>query len=155
MARRIVSVVMCLAVSVSVLTGCMFNTPDRVVKRFVSRLKWMRWQGMAELVDWPRSSQYVPDIPASNEGENDAKRDVMLRIAENLSGFPVRQKTPEQIRHGFIYLKLARLSHMKDGDGWAWLKVTVSTDQHAKTVEVLVIKINRIWRIVLTENILE
>ena len=108
---------------------------------------------MAELVDWPESSRYVPDVPASNEGENESKREVMLRIAENLSGFPVRRKTADQVEHEFLYLRVSRLEHTKEGEDWAWLKVEVVTEARSKTVEMLVMKINRLWRIVLTESI--
>lgn len=160
MTRRIVVGLTGVVITCTTLTGCLFNTPGRVVERFVGRLKGMRWKKMAELVDWPQSSQYVSpryveNLPASNKGEDDAKKDVMMRIAENLTGFPVRKKTPEQIRHEFIYLKLARLEHMKDGDNWAWLEITVSTEKRAKTVQVLLMKINRIWRIVLSDSVFE
>lgn len=153
MARRKVSVAAGVVISSVVLTGCMFNTPERVVKRFVGRLRGMHWGAMAELIDWPRSSQYVPDLPASNDGEEEAKKEVMLLLAENLAGFPVRKRTSDQIRHEFLYLKLARVKHMKDGDDWAWLDIKITTQSRGKTVQVLVMKINRVWRIVLTENV--
>jgi hypothetical protein len=153
MARRKVSVAAGVVISSVVLTGCMFNTPERVVKRFVDRLRGMHWGAMAELIDWPQSSQYVPGLPASNVAEEEAKKEVMLRLAENLTGFPVRKRTSDQIRHEFLYLKLAQVKHMKDGDDWAWLDVKITTQSRGKTVQVLVIKIDRVWRIVLTENV--
>ncbi len=153
MTRRIVVGLTGVVISCMTLTGCLFNTPERVVERFVGRLKGMRWEEMAELVDWPQSSQYLPDLPKSNKGEIEAKREVMRRLAENLSGFPVRKKTPEQVRHEFIYLELARLEHTRDADNWAWLEITLSTEKRAKTVQVLLMRINRVWRIVLTDSV--
>ncbi len=153
MAGRNVSWVIGVVAVCMALTGCLLNTPDQVVKRFVSRLKARQWEAMAELVEWPRSSRYVPGLPSSNTGEDDAKREVMLRIAENFTGFPVRQRTTDQIRHEFLYLKLAGLKHMRDSDTWAWLEIRLTMDGHAKTVQLLVMKIDRVWRIVLTESI--
>ncbi len=153
MARRIVCGMVCVIVSSGALTGCLFNTPDRIVERFIARLKGMRWSEMAELVDWPQSSQYISGVPASNRGEENAKKEVMKRIAENLTGFRVRQKSDDQIRHEFIYLKLAGLKHMKSGDGWASLEIKITIDTRAKKVQILVMKIKRVWRIVLTDSI--
>jgi len=133
----------------------MLNTPDRVVKRFIGRLRGMRWAAMAELVDWPQSSRYVPGLPASNEGDDDAKKDVMIRIAENFTGFPVGQSTPDEIRHEFLFLKLAHLKHTKESDNWAWLEIKITIDSRAKKVQILVMKVKRIWRVVLTESIFE
>lgn len=110
---------------------------------------------MAELVDWPQSSEFVPGMPRSNEGEEEAKKEVMMRIAENLTGFPVRRKTPEYIRHDFLFLKLDHVEETKKGGDWVWLKVRVAMDGRARTAEVLVMKINRVWRIVLTDSIFE
>jgi hypothetical protein len=153
MARRIASVVACVIISSWALTGCLLNTPDRVVERFIARLKGMRWRAMAELVDWPQSSQFVTGLPASNKGKYEEKSEVMKRIAENFTGFPVRKKTDDQIKHEFVYLKLATLEHMKDGGGWAWLEIKITIDTRAKKVQILVMKIKRIWRIVLTDSI--
>lgn len=155
MARRIACGVVCVIVSSWALTGCLLNTPDRIVERFIARLKGMRWREMAELVDWPQSSQYIPGFPTSNKGEYEEKKEVMKRIAENFTGFPVRQKTDDQIRHEFIYLKLASLKHMKDGGGWAWLEIKITIDTRAKKVQILVMKVKRLWRIVLTDSIFE
>jgi hypothetical protein len=155
MNRRIVHVVIAAAVGCLMLTGCLLNTPERVVKRFVTRLKGRRWDGMAELIDWPQSSRYVQGVPAVNRGEEDAKREVMKRIAENLTGFPVRERTPDQTRHEFIYLKLASMERINSREDWVWLKVRVSTEKRAKTVKVLVMKIRRVWRIALTDSIFE
>jgi hypothetical protein len=150
----------CTAVGVTIasstlMTGCMLNTPERVVKRFVARLRGMRWQAMAELIDWPRSSQNVPGLPTSNEGEEAAKKEVMLRLAENLTGFPVRKKTQDQTRHEFIYLKVSELKPLKEEDDWSWLEFKITTESRARTVAVLLMKIDRVWRIVLTESIFQ
>ena len=135
------------------LTGCLLNTPDRVVKRFIENLKGMQWDEMARLVDWRQSAEYIPGVPATNTGEDERKGEVMLQIAENLTRFPVRKKTADQIRHEFLYLKLARLERMSGAKNWTWFEVTVSIDARIKTVEILVMKIKRIWRVVLTDTI--
>jgi hypothetical protein len=154
---RMTRKVVCLAVAVTIgslmLAGCMLNTPEQVVKKFVRRLRGMRWAAMAELIDWPRSSQFVPGLPASNGGQDDAKKEVMLRIAENFTGFPVKKKTSEQIRHEFLYLKLARLKRTDEGENWAWLEVKLTLDSRAKEVQILVEKIDRVWRIALTDSV--
>lgn len=155
MARRIPFWLIAVAVISLGLNGCFLNTPDRVVERFIAHLKGMRWGKMAELVDWPHSSQYVRGIPSSNEGEENRKKEVMLRIAENLTDFPVQRKTPDQIQHEFLYLRLHRLAHIKDGSDWAWLEADVCTEARRRTVQILVMKINRVWRIVLTDSILK
>jgi len=153
MVRKIVLLTIGILVICSALTGCLLNTPEQVVKRFVARMKGVRWEGMAELIDWPESSRNIPGLPASNMGQEDEKTEVMKRIAENFTGFPVSKRTADQIRHEFIYLKVASIKHVEDGRDWASLKVKVTTEMHTKTVPVLVMKIDRLWRIVLTESI--
>ncbi len=135
------------------LTGCLLNTPERVVRLFIDNLRAIQWDEMARLVDWPQSAEYLPAVPATNTGEDEAKREVLLQLAENLSRFPVRKKTPDQTRHEFLYLRLSRLEQMNKGKNWAWFEITISVDARIKTVQILVMKIKRIWRVVLTDSL--
>jgi hypothetical protein len=153
MRRKILSILVGFAAASVVLGGCFLNTPERVVKRFVGRLKGMQWEKMSQLVDWPKTAEYVPDFPATNKGEHEKKKEIFLRLAENLTGFAVRKKTADEIRHEFLYLRISRLERMKDSKDWAWLEVEVARDAKSKVIQVLVMKINRVWRIVLTENL--
>ena len=155
MARRILLRLIGSLLIASFLGGCLLNTQDRVVKRFVAHLKGMRWSKMAELIDWPQSAKYIPDLPAKNQGDDDKKKETMLRLAENLTKFPIRQRTTDQVRHEFLYLEIDRLDHIKDGKDWSWLEVTIATEARAKTVKILVMKVDRVWRIVLTDSIFE
>ncbi len=155
MSRKVLSNLTAVLLFSAALVGCFLNTPDRVVRRFIGQLKDMRWDSMADVVDWPQSAQYVPGLPATNDGEDDAKKEVMMRLAENLTMFPVRQKNADQIRHEFLYLRLSRLKHTRDDRDWAWLEITVSTEKRSKAVQVLVMKINRLWRVVLTDSIFQ
>jgi len=137
------------------LSGCLFNTPDRAIKRFIGHLKDMQWDSMAELVDWPQTAQYMPGFPEANEGEEDRKKEIMMQIAENWTRFPVRQKTAYQIRHEFLYLRISRLKRMRDSKNWAWMDVKITLDARAKEVKILVMKINRLWRVVLTDSVFQ
>lgn len=144
------------------LSGCLFNTPDRAIKRFIGHLKDMEWDKMADLIDWPRTAKWMLGFPEANEGEEDRKKEIMMQIAENLTGFPVRRKTADQIRHGFLYLRISRLKPMKDAEGrplkskdWAWFDLRITLDGRAKEVKILVMKINRLWRVVLTDSIFQ
>jgi hypothetical protein len=134
-------------------SGCFRNAPDGVVERFVARMRGMAWERMVELVDWPHSCRYVVGVPCLQKGEEDKKKELMLRIAEKWTDFPVKEKTPDEVRHEFLYLKVAKIGRAREGEDWAWLKVDVRIDTRLKTVDVLVMKIDRVWRIVLTDSI--
>ncbi len=155
MSRRVLSHIVVVFAVFLTLTGCLLNTPEQVVKRFIGHLKAMEWSEMASLVDWPQSSQYFPGLPTTNKGEDEKKKEVMQRIAENLSHFPVRTKTPDQTQHEFLYLKIANMKYMTKSKRWAWLEVEITLDARAKTVQILVMKINRLWRVVLTDSLLK
>lgn len=153
MRRKVLSILVGFVVVSVALGGCLFNTPDRAVKRFIGHLKDMEWEKMAELVDWPQTAQYMPDFPATNEGESERKKEIFQTFAENLTGFAIRKKTDDQIRHEFLYLRISRLEHMNDGKDWAWLEVEVRRDPRSKVIQILVMKIKRVWRVVLTDNL--
>ncbi len=155
MTRRTASVLIAILALALVPSGCLLNTPDRVVKRFVGHLKDMEWNKMAHLVDWPQTAQWMSDFPATNDGQEDRKKEIMIQIAENWTQFPVRRKTADQIRHQFLYLRIARLKPINQGKDWAWMDLKITWDSRAKEVKMLVMKIDRIWRIVLTESVFQ
>jgi hypothetical protein len=155
MGRKFVSVLSGVLALSFVLTGCLFNTPDQVFRRFFGHLKDMEWQEMAGYVDWPQTARWMPGFPATNNGEDDKKKEIMMQIAEKWTGFAVQRKTLDQIRHEFLYLRISRLRHMKEAKDWAWLEVRITLDTRLKEVEVLVMKINHIWRVVLTDSVFQ
>ncbi len=153
MRRKVLSILVGFVATSVALGGCLFNTPDQVVKRFIGHLKDMEWEKMGKLVDWPQTAEYMPDFPATNEGESEKKKEILQRFAENLTGFAIRKKTDDQIRHEFLYLRILRLEHMNDGKDWAWLEVKVTRDARSKVIQILVMKIKRVWRVVLTDSL--
>lgn len=153
MRRKVLSLFVGFVVAATALGGCLLNTPEQVVKRFIGRLKSLEWEKMSELVDWPQTAEYMPDFPATNEGKSDRKKEILQRFAEKVTGFPVRKKTADEIRHEFLYLKMSGMKRMKDDKNWAWLELEVTRDSRSKVIQILVMKVKRVWRIVLTDNL--
>lgn len=153
MRRKVLSILVGFVASAIALGGCLLNTPEQVVKRFIGRLKSLEWEKMSELVDWPQTAEYMPDFPATNKGESEKKKEILQKFAENVTGFLVRKKTADEIRHEFLYLKISSLKRMKDDRDWAWLEVEVTRDSRSRVIQILVMKVKRVWRIVLTDNL--
>ena len=130
--------------------GCLLNTPTNVAKRFVASVKYLRWDKMEALVDWPASERAL-GRPLRGD-----RREILTDVAETISAYQIRLNGEKRAKSDFIFFKVAKVETLKKNDDWAKLNITLkltSSQSHVFTMTTK--KVDRTWRVVLTPNLLE
>ena len=130
--------------------GCLLNTPTNVAKRFITSVKYLRWDKMEALVDWPASEH------ALGRPLRDDRREVLTDVAESISSYQIRYNGEKRAKSNFIFFKVAKAETVKRTDDWATLSITLKLSRsQSNTFNMTTRKVDRTWRVVLTPNLLE
>jgi len=147
--RRAVPIAVMLLVMASGVGGCYLNSPSHVTKRFVKAMSRLDWGRMEELVDWAGSEKAF-GRPLGTE-----RRDLLLKIAERITGFDISYEGEERTRTRFLYLKVSETKVSDRTDDRARVTATVSMGAGVENeVEFTTTKVGRTWHVVLTPSLL-
>lgn len=139
-----------LVLAACALGGCLLNTPTNVAKRFVASVKHLRWDKMEALVDWPASERALGRPLRGN------RREVLSDVAESISAYDIRYYGEKRAKSNFLFFKVARAEILDRTETLARLRVTLKlTSEQSRTFDMITRKSDRIWRVVLTPNLLE
>jgi len=132
------------------LGGCLLNTATNVAKRFVASVKHLQWDKMETLVDWP-ASEHALGRPLQNN-----RREVLTDVAESISGYDISYYGEKRAKSNFLFFKVTRVEVLKKTKDLARLKITLKrTSEQSTTFDMTTRRSDRIWRVVLTPNLLE
>ncbi len=136
--------------SLSLLSGCLFNTPEKIATRFLTSIKSVNWKRMASFVDWNLSRKRM-------QFPNKSEQEIMIDFAENLTGVRIREYKKDRLTSMFIYLTVKDIEKLEKKDDQAKLRVTVDlgSERRSKEFTIELAKVEHRWRIVLTPNLFE
>ena len=149
MLKRGVRIALVLALAPFGLSGCLFNTPTNVVKRFVGTMKRLQWDRMERLVDWPSSEQALRTRLSQD------RRAFLTEVAECITGYDIGFFGEERARSNFSFCQVSTVEYIETNKS-ARLRVTIDlTNEQSKTIEITCAKVGRTWRVVITPNLIE
>ena len=132
------------------LSGCLFNSPSNVTKRFVGAIRGLKWAKMEKLVDW-KSSEQALGRPLS---EN--RKDLLVKVAEAVTDYDIGYQGEELSRTKLLYLRVAKAKVSRQGDDRATVRATVSMGADYETEIVFATaRVGRTWRVVLTPDLVK